>query len=186
MFKQLIMLLIATTFFISCESERRAEIIEEKILVEGEKFALETAIHLMSNLKKKMGEDGVEEAVQYCSVNAINLTKEIEDRRNIKIKRATHKPRNPMNKADEEEMKALEMYIKALESGEELKPMVAKDGSRRFFSPIKLNQTCLPCHGTPNRDISEEVLAKIDDLYPEDKARNFKAGDIRGIWSIKF
>ncbi|MBL6933600.1 MAG: DUF3365 domain-containing protein, partial [Rhodospirillales bacterium] len=41
---------------------------------------------------------------------------------------------------------------------------------------------CLACHGG---NISEEVAAKLDDLYPQDKARGYNAGDIRGAFTIR-
>jgi hypothetical protein len=41
---------------------------------------------------------------------------------------------------------------------------------------------CLACHGAK---ISPEVAAKLDDIYPEDKARGYGAGDIRGAFTIR-
>ena len=38
------------------------------------------------------------------------------------------------------------------------------------------------CHG-PREEISEEVIAKLDEYYPEDAATGFAEGDLRGwIW----
>jgi hypothetical protein len=38
---------------------------------------------------------------------------------------------------------------------------------------------CTACHGTPEQ-ISPEVKAKLDQLYPNDKAVNYKPGELRG------
>jgi hypothetical protein len=46
--------------------------------------------------------------------------------------------------------------------------------------------TCLVCHGDPQTQIAEATLAKINDLYPEDKATGFAMNDFRGAWKITF
>ncbi|MDE0059891.1 MAG: DUF3365 domain-containing protein [Defluviicoccus sp.] len=40
---------------------------------------------------------------------------------------------------------------------------------------------CTVCHGT---NIAPEVAAALDALYPDDLARGFEVGDIRGAFSI--
>jgi hypothetical protein len=45
---------------------------------------------------------------------------------------------------------------------------------------------CLNCHGTPGKHIQDATLTKIQQLYPEDRAVNFKEGDLRGLWHIIF
>ncbi len=45
---------------------------------------------------------------------------------------------------------------------------------------------CLNCHGTAGVQVKENTLAKIHQLYPEDRAMNFKEGDLRGVWHIIF
>ena len=47
------------------------------------------------------------------------------------------------------------------------------------------NGLCLNCHGEPGKEINESTLEKINSLYPEDKAIDFKVGDLRGMWSIE-
>jgi hypothetical protein len=32
--------------------------------------------------------------------------------------------------------------------------------------------------------MAPEIVSKLDELYPEDKARGFQVGDIRGAFSI--
>ena len=38
---------------------------------------------------------------------------------------------------------------------------------------------CTACHGSPDQ-ISPEVKAKLAELYPNDKAVNYKLGELRG------
>ena len=46
------------------------------------------------------------------------------------------------------------------------------------------NLPCLLCHGS-DTDVPDAVKAAISEHYPYDKAMDYKAGDIRGAWSIK-
>lgn len=40
---------------------------------------------------------------------------------------------------------------------------------------------CLQCHG---KLMNPEVLKKIKELYPKDKAVGYSENEVRGIWSI--
>jgi hypothetical protein len=44
---------------------------------------------------------------------------------------------------------------------------------------------CLSCHGK-REQIPAPTLNAINQLYPNDKAFDFKEGDLRGIWHITF
>ena len=45
---------------------------------------------------------------------------------------------------------------------------------------------CLTCHGKPGETIPTNLAKKIEELYPDDKAINFEAGQPRGMWEITF
>jgi len=47
-------------------------------------------------------------------------------------------------------------------------------------SPHKL---CTQCHGS-EQSIKPEVLASINNLYPEDKATGYSENEVRGMWKI--
>ena len=44
---------------------------------------------------------------------------------------------------------------------------------------------CLSCHGESGTEINETTLQKLAELYPEDKAKGHKVGDLRGMWSVR-
>jgi hypothetical protein len=44
---------------------------------------------------------------------------------------------------------------------------------------IPTGAVCLTCHGT---EVKPEVLTKIKELYPNDKATGYQEGDIRGAF----
>lgn len=55
-----------------------------------------------------------------------------------------------------------------------------EDGFYRYARPLLINRSCLQCHGNPE-DAPPAVIRK----YGDKKAFHYKAGDIRGIISVK-
>jgi hypothetical protein len=57
------------------------------------------------------------------------------------------------------------------------------DGNLAATHPIRVGEMCLQCHGE-RAEIGEKTLARIEELYPEDSATGFAAGDLRGwFWT---
>jgi len=54
----------------------------------------------------------------------------------------------------------------------------------RYMKPIIVQAECLNCHGSQT-DIIPEVKELIAQNYSEDKAIDYKIGDLRGAVSIK-
>ena len=46
---------------------------------------------------------------------------------------------------------------------------------------IPTGEVCLACHGTA---IAPEITAALDEQYPDDQARGFSLGEIRGAFSL--
>ncbi len=46
---------------------------------------------------------------------------------------------------------------------------------------IPTQEVCLACHG---EKIDKATAAKLAKLYPKDKARGFKVGDLRGAFTM--
>ncbi|MCG7858962.1 DUF3365 domain-containing protein, partial [Flavihumibacter sediminis] len=55
-----------------------------------------------------------------------------------------------------------------------------------YYKPILLQPMCLTCHGQPNSNIPASLVATIDSLYPNDLAKGFSVGELRGLWQIRF
>ena len=157
--------------------------------VEGPKIIAEVFAKLSGALGEAIGKSGPAGALSVCSEKAPQIAKEIAAANGVTLRRATHKPRNPKNAADEIEKAALAAFMAALAKKEAPTPQVITnaDGSQTFFAPIVLgNPLCLQCHGTPEKDIVPETLAVIQKLYPEDQATGFELGDLRGLWRVTF
>jgi hypothetical protein len=43
----------------------------------------------------------------------------------------------------------------------------------------------MQCHGSENDQITQETLAKINELYSNDKATGYNVGELRGIWVVE-
>jgi hypothetical protein len=142
--------------------------------------------------KQKIGkvaaEGGLPAVVNFCHDNALKLTDSMGKAHHVVIKRTSHKLRNPANKPDIDEEAVLNEYLKRQEAQKPMEPIVLKDseGYVHFYAPIKIKEACLKCHGTPGKEIPESIYKLIKEKYPNDQAVNFKTGDLRGIWNIKF
>ena len=157
--------------------------------VEGPKIIAEAFAKLSGALGEAIAKDGPVGALNLFSEKAPQIAKEVATAHGVTLRRATHKPRNPKNAADEVEKSAMETFMAALAEKEAPTPQVITnaDGGRTFIAPIVLgNPLCLQCHGTPGKDIAPETLAAIQKLYPDDKATGFRLGDLRGLWRITF
>ena len=157
--------------------------------VEGPKITAEAFAKLSGTLGEAMAKGGPAGALNMCSEKAPQIAKEVAAAHGVTLRRATHKPRNPKNAADETEKQILADFAKAISNKAAPTPKVITntDGSKSFVAPIMLgNPLCLQCHGTPGKDIAPETLAAIQKLYPDDEATGFKLGDLRGLWRITF
>ena len=148
----------------------------------GMHFALTTKSQLGKNLMNAIKTKGTIHALQFCNTQASPLTDSMSRLHQVAIKRVSDRPRNPDNAANETELKHISTFKKQLAAGEATKPIVEEKGDMvYFYSPIKTNDMCMQCHGTPNEAVMNEILS----LYPTDKATGYSPNEIRGIWSIQ-
>ncbi len=160
----------------------------QEVAAAGKHIASDTFAALSGKLGAAMQEGGVPYALEFCNVEAMPLTDSLSQKHQVEVRRASHKPRNPSNRADSLEMSSIQTFIAQIEKGEQPKPVLYKHAGKTIFhAPIQIpNQLCLNCHGGEGTDIAQENLELIDKLYPEDEATGFEQGELRGIWAIKF
>jgi hypothetical protein len=141
---------------------------------------------LRSALLNAIGSHGMEGAITFCNEKAFPITAIYAD--SVVIKRAAMRYRNPDNQPDSLESAVMEEMERQLISGVPTVKMIRSDSSDEihFFKPILLQAMCLNCHGNPGQDIQSSTLSRIQQLYPDDRAVNFKEGDLRGVWHIIF
>jgi len=166
-------------------SEKKAS--GEMAIRAGQQIAAESFNELSGHLGAALEKGGVSHAIQFCSAEAIPVTRQLSDRFGVDIKRATHKPRNPANEATGRESDIISDWLTRMENRDEIKPMPVSSGDSLYvYAPILIsNQLCLNCHGSVDSDIEPGNLELIRSVYEDDKAVNFEMGDLRGMWSIR-
>ncbi|ADN09482.1 Tll0287-like domain-containing protein [Sulfurimonas autotrophica] len=149
----------------------------------GKKSSLLLLKTLGSNMKRHMKAGGPMQALDFCSQEAYNLTQQVNKKlpSGITVKRISAKYRNPVNQPQGSEKEVLSS-LKKLQSLHVILPkqIVQKVNAQtyKYYKPLVINkQVCLKCHGNiKNKDLKRA----IDERYPQDKAKHYKMGDLRG------
>jgi len=143
---------------------------------------------LKGELQAAMKSAGPIHAVDVCHKKAPQIASQLSEKYAWDISRTSLQARNPDNQPDAWEQSVLQQFESRKAKGEAVKPMayfeaVEQNGKPvfRFMKAIPTGEVCLACHGD---NIAPALKAKIDELYPADKASGFKQGDIRGAFSI--
>jgi hypothetical protein len=172
----------------SSPSQNQARPDSAEVIAAGNEMVTEAFAAISNALGTAMSRGGIPHAIEYCNVNAINLTDSVSTQYGVDIRRASHKPRNPDNRASGEESASIEAFIQRIHEGRELSPrLIYEDDKVTYHSPIRLvAYTCLSCHGEKSEDIRDQDLAIINEHYPQDEATGFDLEELRGIWSVEF
>jgi hypothetical protein len=147
------------------------------------------ATTLQGELKAAIADGGPTNAVQVCKEKAPAIAADLSQASDWEIGRTSLKTRNgALNAPDAWEAKVLQQFESRQRNGESPMGMtyaevVHNDDGKtyRYMQAIPTGQVCLACHGT---DIAPELAAAIDAAYPEDQARGYEEGDIRGAFTL--
>lgn len=133
---------------------------------------------LSGKLMETMAQNGPVAAIAVCNQEASKIAAEVADQQGVQIGRVGVRLRNPNNVAPDW---AIELIAAKTNTPTFLK---LADGKDAALLPIKLQATCLMCHG-PKEQIAADVLAQIAKLYPDDQATGFQEGELRGwFWVV--
>jgi hypothetical protein len=138
---------------------------------------------LKSTLQQGMKTGEPAKAIELCNHQAPVIAVEASQDA-WQVGRTALKTRNPDNRPDSWELQVLEDFERRKAAGESiarLETAVEIDGNFRYMKAIPTGGLCLSCHGD---DLSEPVAAKLRQLYPDDQATGFQAGDIRGAFTL--
>ena len=177
-----IFILGMATASIACAADYTAEIEASRA----------TASEFMQTLKQElqagMQEGGPVNAISVCNLSAPGIANTYSVRNGWDVGRTSLKVRNPDNAPDDWERSVLETFEARKRAGEDPKQMeyhevVRQDGVRslRYMKAIPTAQVCLACHG---EHVDSITMTRLEKLYPDDQALGYKAGDIRGAFSI--
>jgi hypothetical protein len=158
------------------DAEQASEIVKEFVTT------------LQGALQDAMKEGGPVHAVAVCKEQAPTIAADLSEETGWDVGRTSLKIRNPANAADEWEENVLEQFESRKAQGESPKGMTyaavveSEDGKvYRFMQAIPTQEVCLACHG---KDVAPPIAEAIDNAYPEDQARGFSLGDIRGAFTL--
>ena len=123
-------------------------------------------------------------ALDVCNIEAMPITSGVSDEHNAEVSRVSLKNRNPNNAANDWQRIVLEDFDKRAAAGESIETMashefVETDGKTqlRFMKALPTGGPCLACHG---QELNGDLQARINELYPDDKATGYTLGDVRG------
>jgi hypothetical protein len=142
---------------------------------------------LGQKLQSSMAEGGAVNAIGVCNTQAPEIAGRVSTQNQVKLSRVGTRARNPvMGVPNDWQAKALAQFDAALARGEkpadiEFSETVNTTSGKEFHfaKPIVLQPMCVSCHGSPDQ-ISPEVKAKLNELYPNDKAVGYQPGQLRG------
>ncbi|MDZ7661917.1 DUF3365 domain-containing protein [Thiohalophilus sp.] len=143
---------------------------------------------LKGELQAGMKAGGPVNAIEVCSDKAPAIARDVSKDKGLQIGRTSLKPRNPGNAPDQWEEAVLREFEQRKADGEHPKKMekhaiVEQNGQQvfRYMKAIPTGELCLKCHGT---QLDPAVSARLEKLYPEDRATGYSQGDLRGAFTI--
>ncbi|RLA20491.1 MAG: hypothetical protein DRQ61_09895 [Gammaproteobacteria bacterium] len=161
---------------------------EQQMIDESKQAIKAFAGQLKSELMAGMKKGGPLEAVNICNTVAEEISRNNSKKLGWEISRTSLKPRNAKNSPEPWEVAVLTSFEKRKEAGEPISEIdhaevISNNGQSqfRYMKAIPTKSLCLVCHG---ENIAPDLSRRLDQLYPNDLARNYKPGDIRGAFSI--
>ena len=133
---------------------------------------------LVSRLGQALGQGGPAAAIPVCQKEAPEIAGQVAREYQVAIGRTSFKLRNAANAPPE--------WAKPLVADKPAEPvyLAGPDGWLAAFLPIRLQATCITCHGT-NDTITPETRQALARYYPQDQATGFQDGDLRGWFWVE-
>jgi hypothetical protein len=135
---------------------------------------------LQSALKSGLA-NGPADAIQVCRVKAPEIAKALSVD-GVRMGRSSHRLRNPDNAAPDWVSPIMQTYLDDPTSRQPRAVELA-DNRWGYAEPIMTQPICLNCHGSK---LAPDIAAQVSELYPEDRATGFEAGDLRGVFWLEF
>ncbi|OOG24554.1 hypothetical protein B1C78_08610 [Thioalkalivibrio denitrificans] len=149
----------------------------------------EFAQSLQGELQAAMQAGGPPQAIQVCSERAPEIADSISQKHGLAISRTSLKIRNPANSPDAWEREVLESFDARRAAGEnpahiEKQAVYIRGDQKeyRFMKAIPTGEVCLNCHGA---QVAPPVEGALKRLYPDDAARGYNVGDLRGAFVVR-
>lgn len=190
-----IILTLILALFISCsenKTETENQTSQVKLEESDQVFAQTTALKLVEtlsgDLKKSlmaaMKDGGAANAVEACAESAPLISEKISSDF-WTIKRVSDRMRSITTPVEEHELEILNIF-KDSSGMSYYDEWIETDSSKfyTYYKPIRIGKFCMNCHGSSN-DISPKVSKVLEEKYPDDMAKDYKEGDLRGMFVVK-
>lgn len=146
---------------------------------------------LLGVLQEEIARGGPEGAIAVCRDKAPALAREASQQSGWQIRRVSLRNRNARAVPDAWERGVLEDFDRRAAAGTppaqlERAEVVTEGGQRvqRYMRALPTLDLCTQCHG-PADALRPAVKARLAELYPQDLATGYKAGDIRGAMTLR-
>ncbi len=156
---------------------------------EGKAAIMEFGGALKGALKTALKEGGPVKAISVCNTEAPEIAAKVSASSGWTVARSSHKLRNPKNAPDAFTAAAIEDFLARQAGGEKAETMakagIVEEGGKRVFHLVKAiptGEVCLDCHG--GAEVNAMTEEKLAELYPQDKARGFSVGEMRGVFTL--
>jgi len=157
-------------------------------VVQAQNSELARGAELLAPFKRDLQEallqglaEGPAQAIGACHVRAPEVASALSSD-GIIVGRSSHRLRNPTNASPKWVAPVLEAYTSS--SGDREPRVVPLPNDRLgYVEPILLKPLCLTCHG---ESLAPDVAARINELYPEDRAVGYEIDDLRGVFWIEY
>jgi len=176
--------IVLSTLILSANPYQSSEEDLKQVKKIGTEISAKVLQTLGKKLKQHLKKDGLIEGAKFCSLNAYDLTNEIDKKYgdDVHVKRISTKYRNMANAPTEDESKILNAIATLNEEEVILPPYFIEQVNRdtyKYYKPLVISKgICLECHGDIKK--GKAITTFIDKAYPHDKARGYKIGDMRG------
>lgn len=144
---------------------------------------------LQDALQQAVQVGGPVNGIAVCHDRAGQIAADLSSKLNMIVGRTSLRLRNPANAPDNWELAVLKQFEARKAQGEpadtlEFSAVIDDEQGQKTFRYMKAIPTaapCLTCHGEA---INPEVDARLKALYPNDQARGFREGELRGAFTI--
>lgn len=133
---------------------------------------------LVDELMKSLTTDGPARAIRVCKTRAPEIATAVSRERGLQIGRTSFQLRNQDNQPPGWATKFVKQRL------EKPVEVALPNEGLGVLLPIKLQTTCIMCHGNDNQ-ILPEVKAAIVSNYADDTATGFSEGDLRGYFWVE-
>jgi hypothetical protein len=151
---------------------------ENALLLKSRELTAQYGTLLKAALQDSMAKGGPVAAIDVCKEKAPQIAAELSDSSGATVRRTSLKNRNPGNAPEPWEAAVLTEF----DSGSTSESFtITNAGEARYMKAIPTAALCLACHG---QELAPEIQGRLNEAYPDDNARGYSVGQIRGAFSI--